>query len=95
MEQFARPCTASNAVVDNVASETYDGDVMLLKDYAALNTSHQLNKGVDLLLSMDGKMDRTIDELKGLREEIQPGLGMQLRQMQADIRAPKERMGML
>ncbi|MFB3764943.1 MAG: acylphosphatase [Methanotrichaceae archaeon] len=36
----------------------------------------------------------TLEEVKGLREEIQPRLGEQLRQMQADIRALKDRVGM-
>ncbi|VVB71874.1 Uncharacterised protein [uncultured archaeon] len=34
------------------------------------------------------------EEIKGLREDIQPGYGMTLRQVQADIRAIKERLGM-
>ena len=38
--------------------------------------------------------DATLEEVKGLREDIQPGLGEQLRQMQADIRALKDRAGM-
>jgi hypothetical protein len=38
----------------------------------------------------------TIDEIKGMREDIQPGYGMTLRQfqVQSDIRAIKERLGM-
>jgi acylphosphatase len=38
--------------------------------------------------------DATLEEIKGLREDIQPGLAEQLRQMQADIRALKDRAGM-
>jgi acylphosphatase len=38
--------------------------------------------------------DATLDEIKGLREDIQPSYGMTLRQVQADIRAIKERLGM-
>ena len=33
----------------------------------------------------------TLDEIKGMREDIQPGYA---RQMQADVRAIKERLGM-
>jgi transcription antitermination factor NusG len=40
-------------------------------------------------------IDTTLEEIKGLREDIQPGYGMTLRQVQADIRAIKERLGML
>jgi acylphosphatase len=39
--------------------------------------------------------DATLEEIKGMREDIQPGYGMTLRQVQADIRAIKERLGML
>jgi hypothetical protein len=38
--------------------------------------------------------DTTLDEIKGMREDIQPGYGMNLRQVQSDIRAIKERLGM-
>ena len=38
--------------------------------------------------------DATLDEIKGMREDIQPGYGMTLRQVQSDIRAIKERLGM-
>jgi acylphosphatase len=34
------------------------------------------------------------EEIKGLREDVQPGYGMTLRQVQADVRAIKERLGM-
>jgi hypothetical protein len=39
--------------------------------------------------------DTTLEEIKGMRENIQPGYGTSFRQMQADIRAMKERLGML
>ena len=38
--------------------------------------------------------DTTLEEIKGLREDIQPGYGMSFRQMQADIKAIKEQIGM-
>ena len=38
--------------------------------------------------------DAMLDEIKGMREDIQPGYGMHFRQVQADIRAIKERLGM-
>ncbi len=39
--------------------------------------------------------ETTLEEIKGLREDIQPGCGMSMRQAQADVRAIKERLGML
>jgi acylphosphatase len=38
--------------------------------------------------------DATLEEIKGMREDIQPGSGMTLRQVQSDIRAIKEQLGM-
>ncbi|OPY49741.1 MAG: Acylphosphatase [Methanosaeta sp. PtaU1.Bin112] len=38
--------------------------------------------------------DITLEEIRGMREDIQPGYGMTLRQVQSDIRAIKERLGM-
>jgi len=39
--------------------------------------------------------DTTLEEIKGLREDIQPGYGTSFRQMQADIKAINEQIGML
>ena len=36
----------------------------------------------------------TLSEIKGLREDIQPGYATHFRQVQADVRAIKERLGM-
>ncbi|MDQ1254765.1 MAG: hypothetical protein QG646_4035 [Euryarchaeota archaeon] len=38
--------------------------------------------------------DATHEEIKGLREDIQPGYGMSMRQVQVDIKAIKEQLGM-
>lgn len=35
-----------------------------------------------------------LEEVKGLREDIQPGFALQIRQIQEDVRAIKERLGM-
>lgn len=35
-----------------------------------------------------------LEEIKGMREDIQPGYGMHFRQIQSDVRAIKERLGM-
>ncbi len=37
---------------------------------------------------------QTLDEIKGLREDIQPGFTIQFRQVQEDIQAIKQRLGM-
>jgi len=49
-------------------------------EYAQVCTSNQLNKAIPLLLDMRNYLkavrknsDMTMDEIKGMREEIQPG----------------------
>jgi acylphosphatase len=37
---------------------------------------------------------QVLEEIKGLREDIQPGYAIPFRQMQADVKAIKERLGM-
>lgn len=54
-----------------------------------------VKKNTDLIPPMAKNTEKILEEVKGLREEIQPGLGEQLRQMQADIRSLKDRAGML
>jgi len=55
----------------------------------------EIKKNTDLIPPMAKNTEKILEEVKGLRDEIQPGLGKQLRQMQADIRALKDRTGML
>jgi acylphosphatase len=55
----------------------------------------QIVKNTDLIPQMAKNTEKILEEVKGLREEIQPGLGEQLRQMQADIRALKDRAGII
>jgi acylphosphatase len=38
--------------------------------------------------------EATLEEIKGLREDVQPGYGMHFRQVQSDVRAIKDRLGM-
>ena len=96
------------ATVSEVTSDEYIGDVMPVWQAATMGSFTQLNKAIPILLEMKDDLkemkgdlktvrkttDATLEEIKGLREDIQPGLGEQLRQMQADIRALKDRAGM-
>ena len=97
-----------HAEVSNITCVDYEGDVMRTGEYAQVCTALQLNKAIPVLLEirddlkeMKGDVkavrkttDATLDEIKGMREDIQPGYGMHFRQMQTDIRAIKERLGM-
>ena len=89
------------AEVSKVTSESYQGDVGRTSEVAMLCSFVQLDKAIPLLLDMRDDLkavrkttNTTLEEIKGLREDIQPGYGMTLRQVQTDIKAIKERLGM-
>jgi hypothetical protein len=87
--------------VSNFVFDDFEGDVMKIGEYAQLCATIQLNKAIPVLLDMREDLkavrktgDETLSEIKGMREDIQPGYGMHFRQVQADVRAIKERLGM-
>ena len=45
--------------------------------------------------AVKGNTDNIKEDIKGLREDVQPGYATNFRQVQADVRAIKERLGML
>lgn len=49
---------------------------------------------LDEIKAMRKTTDATHEEIKGLREDIQPGYAANFRQVQSDVRAIKERLGM-
>jgi hypothetical protein len=87
-----------------VTSEPYDGDVGRASEVAMFCTFVQLDKAIPLLLDIRDGMNEVrkntavtpqiLEEIKGLREDIQPGYANNFRQVQADVRAIKERLGM-
>jgi len=85
------------AEVSKVTFEDYDGDVGRASEVAMFCTFVQLDKAIPLLLKVQDNTSVTpqiLEEIKGVREDIQPGYASSFRQMQADIRAIKERLGM-
>jgi acylphosphatase len=87
--------------VSNIAFEDHEGDIMKTESYAQICSAIQLNKAIPVLLEIRDSMNEVrkntadtpqiLEEIKGMREDIQPGYA---RQMQADVRAIKERLGM-
>ncbi len=83
--------------VSSIAFENYEGDVMRAGEYAQVCTALQMNKAIPLLLKIQNNTSVTpqiLEEIKGMRDDIQPGYGMHFRQVQSDVRAIKERLGM-
>jgi hypothetical protein len=89
------------AEVSKVTYEDYDGDLGRTSEVAMLCSFVQLDKAIPQLLDMRDDLksvrkttDATLDEIKGMREDIKPGYAMQFRQIQEDVRAIKDRLGM-
>ncbi|MCX6679872.1 MAG: acylphosphatase [Methanothrix sp.] len=96
------------AEVSKVTFEDYDDDVGRTSEVAMFCSFVQLDKAIPLLLDMRDDLkemkgdikavrkttDSTLDEIKGMREDILPGYAMQFRQVQVDVRAIKNRLGM-
>lgn len=83
--------------VSSVAFEDFAGDVMKVGEYAQVCTALQLNKAIPVLLAIRDNTRPTpqiLEEVKGLRSDIEPGYAMNFRQLQSDVRAIKERLGM-
>ena len=80
--------------VSHIAFEDYQGDVIKTESYAQICSAIQLNKAIPVLLEIRDNTKNTLEEIKGMREDVQPGYGMNFRQMQSDINAIKERLGM-
>lgn len=83
--------------VSSVEFDDFDGDVMKVGEYAQVCTALQLNKAIPVLLAIKDNTSATpliLNEVKGLRDDIEPGYAMNFRQLQSDVRAIKERLGM-
>ena len=77
--------------------KVHEGDVMRAGEYAQICTALQLNKAIPILLKIQDNTNATpqiLEEVKGLREDLQPGFAIQFQQVQSDVRAIKERLGM-
>jgi acylphosphatase len=68
---------------------------LLLKIQENTAVIPQISEDIKAVRKNTDTIPEVFEEIKGLREDIQPGYGMTLRQVQADIRAIKERLGML
>ena len=93
------------ASVERIFVEDYQGEIMPAWQFASISTFSQMNKAIPLLLEMRDDIKEVrkntdtiplvLEEVRGIREDIQPGYATNFRQMQTDIRSIKERLGML
>jgi acylphosphatase len=96
--EFIQNNRPSNARISDISTLEYEDDVPRRSEYTQDITALQMLKAIPTILKIEENTKRipyVADEIERLRDEIQPGLGEQIRQMQADIRALKDRTGML
>ena len=96
--EFVQNNRPSNARVSDISTLEYEDDVPRRSEYTQDITALQMLKAIPTILKIEENTKRipyVADEIERLRDEIQPGLGEQIRQMQADIRALKDCAGML
>ena len=96
--EFIQNNRPSNARISDISTLEYEDDVPRRSEYTQDITALQMLKAIPTILKIEENTNRIryfADEIDRLRNEIQPGLGEQIRQMQADIRALKDRTGML
>lgn len=91
------------AEVSNVTFEDYKGEVGRTSEVAMFCSFVQLDKAIPLLLDMRDDLKEMKSDMKAVRKntdaipqvlEDLPGYASNFRQMQADIRSIKERLGM-
>jgi acylphosphatase len=75
----------------NTASQMNKAIPLLL---ATKDNTDKIPQIGDDLKAVRKNTEATLEEIKGLREDIQPGYATNFRQVQADVRAIKERLGM-
>jgi len=96
-EKLVETKKPEHSKISNIAFQDYEGDVMRAGEYAQVCTALQMNKAIPLLLKIQNNTSVTpqiLEEIKDMREDIQPGYGVNFRQVQSDVRAIKERLGM-
>ena len=54
----------------------------------------QISEDIKAVRKNTDTTPQVLEEIKGMREDIQPGYGMHFRQVQSDVRAIQERLGM-
>ena len=67
---------------------------LLLKIQENTAVIPQISEDIKAVRKNTDTIPQVLEEIKGLREDVQPGYGMHFRQVQSDVRAIKERLGM-
>jgi acylphosphatase len=94
--QFASINTASqmNKAIPLLLAVKDNTDGTLEEIKAVRKTTDATLEEIKAVRKNTDAIPHVLEEIKGMREDIQPGYGMHFRQVQSDVRAIKERLGM-
>lgn len=77
---------------------------MRIAEYSQIITAMQMLKAIPTMMRIEqntkpipkivSNTDAILEEIKGLRDDIQPGFALRFQQVQADVEAIKARLGM-
>jgi acylphosphatase len=107
-KEFISTRRPEHAQVSEVRIGDFKGRVMTLQEATILNTVEQMNKAIPILVSMDGRMgrmdekmdrmvekqDETVDQVRGLREDLGTIHAERMERMERDIAAIKAKIGL-
>jgi acylphosphatase len=107
-KEFISTRRPEHAQVSEVRIEDFKGRVMTLQEATILNTVEQMNKAIPILVSMDGRMaridekmdrmlekqDETVDQVRGLREDLGTIHAERMERMERDIAEIKAKIGL-
>lgn len=108
LKEFLLTRRPEHAQVSEVRIEDFKGLVMTLQEATALSTVEQMDKAIPILISMnermgrmDEKMDRmlekqdeTVDQVRGLREDLGTIHTRRMERMERDIAEIKAKIGL-
>ncbi len=98
---FCKENKPEGAIVENILTEVYNGEIGDTQTFATILTLEQLNKGVPAILEMKGdlkemlvKQDETVQEIKNLRYDLKSYLDTKFEEVFFEISRIKEKIGL-
>jgi acylphosphatase len=98
---FCKENKPEGAIVENILTEAYNGEIGDTQTFATILTLEQLNKGVPAILEMKGdlkemlvKQDETVQEIKNLRYDLKSYLDTKFEEVFFEISRIKEKIGL-
>jgi predicted nuclease with TOPRIM domain len=94
--EYAQVCSAQqlNKAIPLLLDMRNDLKAVRKTGDETLSEIKAVRKNTDAIPRLEANTNLVLEEIKGLREDIQPGYATHFRQVQSDVKAIKERLGM-